>query len=169
MPPTRAAEDRAVPDEGRGRFDRRPPAVAFRNGIAAARVFEFLDQDYVDADEDLSTAQDASTACRGIFLFSRRLRPLSNRLNPYGGDDGGRSNLLRMGAVWGEVAWPNPVWPELRHAFRREGTMRRKLPGRSTGLCGLGNSIIDIWQGRHPHLSFHRQQGRRGLWPLREG
>ncbi|NEK17707.1 hypothetical protein [Rhizobium leguminosarum] len=40
----RAAADRILDD--------------LRNGVAAAQVFQFLDQDYIDADEDLSMAQD---------------------------------------------------------------------------------------------------------------
>lgn len=32
--------------------------VAYRSGVEAAQVFQFLDQDHIDADEDLSMAQD---------------------------------------------------------------------------------------------------------------
>ncbi|MBY5406830.1 hypothetical protein [Rhizobium leguminosarum] len=51
---------------GRTRFDRAAADrilddlrhVAYRNGVADAQGFQFLDQDYIDADEDLSMAQD---------------------------------------------------------------------------------------------------------------
>ena len=51
---------------GRTRFDRAAADrilddlrhVAYRRGIEAARAFQFLDQDFIDTDEDLSMAQD---------------------------------------------------------------------------------------------------------------
>ncbi|UFW80866.1 MULTISPECIES: hypothetical protein [Rhizobium] len=77
---------------GRTRFDRAAADrilddlrhVAYRNGLAAARVFQFVGQEYFDADEDCRRRRTTFTGCREICRSFARLRPLSKKLNPPG-------------------------------------------------------------------------------------
>jgi len=66
---------------GRARFDRAAADrilddlrhVAYRRGRQASEVFQFLDQDFIDADEDLSMAQDDLNRMSRNLPFLRKV------------------------------------------------------------------------------------------------
>lgn len=112
---------------GRSRFDRAAADriqddlqhVAYRNGVAAARVFQFLDQDYIDADEDLSSAQDDLNRMSRNLPFLREVAAVVEEIESIRDE---MSEEARVFFGWrpyaGKWAWPNPVWVELRQAFQ---------------------------------------------------
>ncbi|RWY71711.1 hypothetical protein EHI46_17790 [Rhizobium leguminosarum] len=112
---------------GRTRFDRAAADrilddlrhVAYRNGVAAAQVFQFLDQDYIDADEDLSMAQDELHQMSRNLLFLREVTAVVEEIESIRAD---MSEEARIFFGWrpyaGKWSFPNPVWSELRQAFQ---------------------------------------------------
>ncbi|MDC7741233.1 hypothetical protein [Rhizobium binxianense] len=112
---------------GRTRFDRASADrilddlrhVAYRNGIAAARVFQFLDQDYIDADEDLSSAQDDLNRMSRNLPFLREVAVVVEEVESIKDE---MSDEARIFFGWRPYAqkwaFPNPVWSELRQAFQ---------------------------------------------------
>ncbi|MGY5809975.1 hypothetical protein ACXHXG_19950 [Rhizobium sp. LEGMi198b] len=112
---------------GRTRFDRAAADrilddlrhVAYRRGVEAARVFQFLDQDYIDMDEDLSSAQDDLNRMSRNLPFLREVAAVMEEIEPI------RDQMLeeaRMFFGWRPYAqrwaFPNPLWSELRQAFQ---------------------------------------------------
>ncbi|NLS04330.1 hypothetical protein HGP14_13300 [Rhizobium sp. P32RR-XVIII] len=111
----------------RGRFDRAAADrilddlrhVAYRRGRQAAEVFQFLDQDFIDADEDLSMAQD------DLNRMSRNLPFLREVTAVIEGIESIRDELTDEARVFfgwrpyaQKWAFPNPVWSELRTAYQ---------------------------------------------------
>lgn len=93
--------------------------VAYRRGIAAAQVFQFLDQDYVDEDEDLSMAQDDLSRMSRNLPFLREVVAVVEEIESIRHE---MSDEARIFFGWrpyaGKWAFPNPVWSELRTAFQ---------------------------------------------------
>ncbi|MBY5461344.1 hypothetical protein HFO89_34415 [Rhizobium leguminosarum] len=112
---------------GRTRFDRAAADrflddlrhVAYRNGIAAAQVFQFLDQDYIDADEDLSMAQDDLHRMSRNLPFLREVAAVVEEIESIRADMSEEARILfgwrPYGGKWSS---PNPLWSELRQAFQ---------------------------------------------------
>ncbi|TAZ68018.1 hypothetical protein ELH72_35740 [Rhizobium ruizarguesonis] len=92
--------------------------VAYRNDVAAAQVFQFLDQDYIDADEDLSMAQDDLHRMSRNLPFLREVTAVVEEIKSIRDE---MSDEARIFFGWrpyaGKWAFPNPVWSELRQAF----------------------------------------------------
>jgi hypothetical protein len=112
---------------GRTRFDRAAADrilddlrhVAYRRGIEATRVFQFLDQDYIDADEELSSAQDDLNRMSRNLPFLREVTAVVEEIESIRDE---MSDEARIFVGWrpyaGKWAFPNPVWSELRQAFQ---------------------------------------------------
>ncbi|TBZ27201.1 hypothetical protein E0H36_32120 [Rhizobium leguminosarum bv. viciae] len=112
---------------GRTRFDRAAADrilddlrhVAYRNGVSAAQVFQFLDQDYIDAGEDLSMAQDDLNRMSRNLAFLREVAAIVEEIESIRDE---MSDEARVFFGWrpyaGKWSWPNPVWHELRTAFQ---------------------------------------------------
>lgn len=123
---------------GRARFDRAAADrilddlrhVAYRRGRLAAEVFQFMDQDFIDADEDLSMAQDDLNRMSRNLPFLREVTAVVEEIESI---RDGMSDEARVFFGWrpyaGKWAWPNPVWSELKTAFQ-EG--RDDAEGRSS-------------------------------------
>ncbi|MBY3514147.1 hypothetical protein HFN76_18190 [Rhizobium laguerreae] len=115
---------------GRTRFDRAADDgilddlrhVAYRNGVAAAQAFQFLDQDYIDADEDLSMAQDDLNRMSRNLPFLREVTAVVEEIESIQDEMLDEARLFFGWRPYAEKwAFPNPVWIELRTAFQ-EGT-----------------------------------------------
>lgn len=112
---------------GRTRFDRAAADrilddlrhVAYRRGRQAAEVFQFLDQDLVDVDEDLSMAQDDLNRMSRNLPFLREVTAVVEEIESIRDE---MSDEARIFFGWrpyaGKWAFPNPVWSELRTAFQ---------------------------------------------------
>jgi hypothetical protein len=112
---------------GRTRFDRAAAErimddlrhVVYRNGVAAAQAFQFLDQDYIDADEDLSMAQDDLNRMSRNLPFLREVTAIVEEIESIRDE---MSLEARIFLGWrpyaGKWAFPNPVWNELKQAFQ---------------------------------------------------
>ncbi|RFB90735.1 hypothetical protein B5K08_17500 [Rhizobium leguminosarum bv. trifolii] len=112
---------------GRTRFDRAAADrilddlrhVAYRRGIEAARVFQFLDQDYVDADEDLSMAQDDLNRMARNLPFLLEVAAIVEEIESIRDDMSEEARVFFGWRPYAEKwAFPNPVWSELRQAFQ---------------------------------------------------
>jgi hypothetical protein len=112
---------------GRSRFDRAAADrilddlrhVAYRRGRQAAEVFQFLDQDFIDTDEDLSMAQDDLNRMSRNLPFLREVTAVVDEIESI------RDEMLEEARIFfgwrpyaAKWAFPNPVWSELRTAFR---------------------------------------------------
>jgi hypothetical protein len=112
---------------GRARFDRAAADrilddlrhVAYRRGRRAAEVFQFLDQDFIDADEDLSMAQDDLNRMSRNLAFLREVTAVVEEIESI------RDDMLEEARIFfgwrpyaQKWAFPNPVWSELRTAFQ---------------------------------------------------
>jgi len=112
---------------GRTRFDRAAADrilddlrhVAYRNGLEAARVFQFMDEVFIDADENLSSAQDDLNRMSRNLPFLREVAAAVEEIESIRDE---MSKEARVFFGWrpyaGKWAWPNPVWVELRQAFQ---------------------------------------------------
>ncbi|NEI62159.1 hypothetical protein [Rhizobium leguminosarum] len=121
---------------GRTRFDRAAADrilddlrhVAYRNGVAAARVFQFVDQECIDADEDLSPAQDDLNRMSRNLPFLREVTAVVDEIESIRDE---MSEEARVFFGWqpysGKWAFPNPVWCELRQAFQEGRDIAEKL------------------------------------------
>ncbi len=105
----RAAADRVLDDLRH---------VAYRRGRLAAEVFLFLDQEIIDADEDLSMAQDDLDRMSRNLPFLREVTAVVEEVESI------REELAEEAQIffgWRPYArrwaWPNPVWSELTVAF----------------------------------------------------
>lgn len=114
---------------GRTRFDRAAADriiddlrhVAYRNGLAAARVFHFLDQDYIDADEDLSMAQDDLHRMSRNLPFLREVTAVVEEIESIRDEMSDEARVFFGWRPYAEKwAFPNPVWSELRQAFQED-------------------------------------------------
>jgi hypothetical protein len=112
---------------GRTRFDRAAADrilddlrhVAYRNGVAAAQVFQFLDQDYIDADEDLSMAQDDLHRMSRNLPFLREVTAVVEEIESIRDKMSDEARIFFGWRPYAEKwAFPNPVWSELRQAFQ---------------------------------------------------
>lgn len=112
---------------GRTRFDRAAADrilddlrhVAYRNGVAAARVFQFLDQDYIDMDEDLSMAQDDLNRMSRNLPFLREVSAVVAEIESIRDEMSHQAQIFFGWRPYAEKwAFPNPVWSELRTAFQ---------------------------------------------------
>lgn len=113
--------------KGRSRFDRADADrilddlrhVAYRRGRQAAEVFQFLDQDFIDADEDLSMAQDDLNRMSRNLPFLREVTALVEEIESIRDE---MTDEARVFFGWrpyaDKWAFPNPVWIELRQAFQ---------------------------------------------------
>ncbi|MDR9772079.1 hypothetical protein RJJ65_05285 [Rhizobium hidalgonense] len=122
---------------GRARFDRAAADrilddlrhVAYRNGVAAARIFQFLDQDFIDADEDLSMAQDDLHRMSRNLPFLQEVIALVEEIESIRDE---MSNEARVFFGWRPYAqkwaFPNPVWSELRQVFQEGRDDAEGLP-----------------------------------------
>ncbi|WFU00686.1 hypothetical protein QA648_10935 [Rhizobium sp. CB3171] len=93
--------------------------VAYRRGLEAAQVFQFLDQDFIDADEDLSMAQDDLNRMSKNLPFLREVTAVAEEIESI------RDTMAEEARVFlgwrpyaGKWAFPNPVWSELKQAFQ---------------------------------------------------
>lgn len=93
--------------------------VAYRRGRRAAEVFRFLDQDFIDADEDLSMAQDDLDRMSRNLPFLREVTAVVEEIESIREE---MSEEARLFFGWrpyaGRWAWPNPLWSELHAAFQ---------------------------------------------------
>ena len=93
--------------------------VAYRRGRRAAEVFRFLDQDFIDADEDLSMAQDDLDRMSTNLPFLREVTTVVEEIDSIRDE---MSEEARLFFGWrpyaGKWAFPNPLWSELREAFQ---------------------------------------------------
>ncbi len=112
---------------GRAHFDRAAADrilddlrhVAYRNGIAAARVFQFMDDDFIQADEDLTSAKDDLDRMSRNLPFLKTVAAVVEEIEAVQ-DEMTMEAKLFMG--WrpyaGRWAWPNPMWTDLRQSFQ---------------------------------------------------
>jgi hypothetical protein len=93
--------------------------VAYRRGRQAAEVFQFLKQDFIDADEDLSMAQDDLDRMSRNLPFIREVTAVVEEIESIREE---MSEEARIFFGWrpyaGRWVFPNPVWSELRTAFQ---------------------------------------------------
>ncbi|PZU82837.1 MAG: hypothetical protein DI528_18575 [Shinella sp.] len=93
--------------------------VAYRRGRQAAEVFQFLDQDFIDADEDLSMAQDDLNRMSRNLPFLREVTAVIEEIESIRDE---MSDEARVFFGWRPYAqrwaFPNPLWSELRTAFK---------------------------------------------------
>ncbi|MBY5511855.1 hypothetical protein [Rhizobium leguminosarum] len=93
--------------------------VAYRNGVSAARVFQFLDQDYIDADEDLSMAQDDLNRMSRNLPFLREVAAVVEEIESIRDEMSHEARVFFGWRPYAEKwAFPNPVWSELQTAFQ---------------------------------------------------
>lgn len=106
----RTAADRILDDLRR---------VAYWNGIARAMPFQFMDQDDIDADEDLSSAQDDLNRMSRNLPFLKSVAVVVEEIESIRDE---MSEEARIFFGWRPYsrkwAWPSPVWSELRQAFQ---------------------------------------------------
>lgn len=112
---------------GSGHFDRAAAYrilddlrhVAYRRGWQAAEGFLFLDQDFIDASEDLSMAQDDLNGMSRNLPFLREVTAFVEVIESIRDE---MSEEARLFLGWrpysGKWAFPNPVWSELTEAFQ---------------------------------------------------
>ncbi|MGG7518806.1 hypothetical protein ACQ3G6_13050 [Allorhizobium undicola] len=112
---------------GRTRFDRAAADrilddlrhVAYRRGRHAAEVFQFLDQDFVDGDEDLSMAQDDLNRMSRNLPFLRVVTAVVEEIESIRDEMSDEARIFFGWRPYAEKwAFPNPVWSELRTAFQ---------------------------------------------------
>ncbi|WP_117193496.1 hypothetical protein [Rhizobium terrae] len=112
---------------GRARFDRAVADrilddlrhVAYRRGREAAEVFQFLDQDFIDADEDLSMAQDDLNRMSRNLPFLREVTATVEEIESIRDEMSDEARIFFGWRPYAEKwAFPNPVWIELRTAFQ---------------------------------------------------
>ncbi|TDK39128.1 hypothetical protein E2F50_03075 [Rhizobium deserti] len=93
--------------------------VAYRRGRQVAVVFQFLDQDFIEAEEDLSMAQDDLNRMSRNLPFLRKVTAVVEEIESIWGE---MSDVARLFMGWrpysGQWAWPNPLWVEMTAAFR---------------------------------------------------
>lgn len=113
--------------KGRSRFDRAAADrilddlrhVAYRRGRQAAEVFQFLDQDFIDADEDLSMAQDDLNRMSRNLPFLREVATVVEEIESIRGEMSDEAQVFLGWRPYAQKwAFPNPVWSELRTAFQ---------------------------------------------------
>lgn len=106
----RAAADRVLDDLRH---------VAYRRGRRATEVFQFLDRDFIDAEEDLSMAEDDLNRMSRNLPFLREVTAIVEEIESIRDE---MSYEARIFFGWrpyaGKWAFPNPVWSELRTAFQ---------------------------------------------------
>lgn len=92
--------------------------VAYRRGRQAAEVFQFLEQDYMDADEDLSMAQDDLNRMSRNLPFLREVTAVVEEIESIREEMSEEARIFFGWRPYAERwAWPNPVWSELQAAF----------------------------------------------------
>ncbi|MBX4900122.1 hypothetical protein [Rhizobium bangladeshense] len=130
--------------KGRARFDRAAADrilddlrhVAYRRGRRAAEVFQFLDQDFIDADEDLSMAQDDLNRMSRNLPFLREVTAVVEEIESIRDEMTEEARLFFGWRPYADKwAFPNPVWIELRTAFQ-EGRDDIE-PGFATSHCPI--------------------------------
>ncbi|MBB4249450.1 hypothetical protein [Rhizobium sp. BK008] len=93
--------------------------VAYRNGVAAARAFQFLEQDFIDTDEDLSMAQDDLNRMSRNLPFLREVTAVVEEIESIRDEMSAEARIFFGWRPYAEKwAFPNPVWTELRTAFQ---------------------------------------------------
>ncbi|MBB3967236.1 hypothetical protein [Rhizobium metallidurans] len=125
---------------GRARFDRAAADrilddlrhVAYRRGRQASEVFQFLDQDFIDADEDLSMAQDDLNRMSRNLPFLREVTAVVEEIESIRDQMSDEARIFFGWRPYAERwAFPNPVWSELRTAFQEGRDDADRAPGRS--------------------------------------
>jgi len=103
--------------------------VAYRRGVEASRVLQYLDQDFIDADEDLSSAQDDLHRMSRNLPFLREVAAIVEEIEAIRDE---MSDEARIFFGWrpyaGKWAFPNPVWSEMRTAFQEGRDDAEGLP-----------------------------------------
>ncbi|MDW9508803.1 hypothetical protein GOA81_28110 [Sinorhizobium meliloti] len=93
--------------------------VAYRRGRQAAEVFQFLDQDFIDADEELAMAQDDLNRMSRNLPFLKEVAAVVEEIESIRDE---MNEEARIFIGWrpyaGKWAFLNPVWSELRTAFQ---------------------------------------------------
>lgn len=93
--------------------------VAYRRGRQAAEVFHLLDQDFIDADEDLCMAQDDLDRMSRNLPFLREVTSVVEEIESIREELSEEArNFFGWRPYAGRWAWPNPLWSELRTAFQ---------------------------------------------------
>lgn len=124
---------------GRIRFDRAAANrilddlrhVAYRRGVEAARVFQFLEQDYIDMDEDLSSAQDDLNRMSRNLPFLREVTAVVEEIESIRDEMTDEARVFFRWRLYAKKwAFPNPVWSELRTAFQEGRNDAEKDQGR---------------------------------------
>lgn len=112
---------------GHNRFDRAAADrilddlrhVAYRRGRRAAEVFQFLDQDFIDADEDLSMAQDDLNRMSRNLPFLQEVTAAVEEIESIRDEMFEEARIFFGWRPYAQKwAFPNPVWSELRTAFQ---------------------------------------------------
>jgi len=112
---------------GRTRFDRAEADrilddlrhVAYRRGVEAAQVFQFLDQDFIDSDEDLSMAQDDLNRMSRNLPFLREVTAVVEQIESIRDEMSDEAQIFFGWRPYAQKwAFPNPVGSELRTAFQ---------------------------------------------------
>ena len=112
---------------GSGHFDRAAADrilddlrhVAYRRGRQAAEVFQLLDQDFIDADEDLTMAQDDLDGMSRNLPFLREVTAVLEEIESIREEMAEEARIFFGWRPYAERwAWPNPVWSELQAAFQ---------------------------------------------------
>ncbi|MGZ2484852.1 hypothetical protein ACVITL_003375 [Rhizobium pisi] len=148
---------------GRTRFDRAAADrilddlrhVAYRRGIEAARVFHFLDQDFIDMDEDLSSAQDDLDRMSRNLPFLREVAAVVEEIESIQDE---MSEEARLFFGWRPYArkwaWPNPIWTELKLAFLEGRDDAEKSSDKTRHLGGTAS---------FSHRPYRQYVGRHGI------
>lgn len=113
--------------KGRGRFDRAAADgilddlrnVAYRHGIAAASIFQFVDDDFIEADESLAATKDDLDHMSRNLPFLKTVTAVVEEIESIRDE---MTEDARTFFGWrrysGKWASPNPIWSELRQAFQ---------------------------------------------------
>lgn len=118
--------------------------VAYRNGAAAAQVFQFMDENFIEADEDLASAKDDLDRMSRNIPFIRKVTAAVREIESIQDQMSEEARLFFGWRPYAEKwAWPNPVWAELRQAFQdgRDDAERRSSCPLFVGLQGIGARI----------------------------
>lgn len=112
---------------GSGHFDRAAAHrilddlrhVAYRRGRQAAEVFQFLDQGFIDEDEDLQMAQADLDGMSRNLPFIREVTSVVEEIESIQDEMPEEAQLFFGWRPYaGRWAFPNPVWNELLQAFQ---------------------------------------------------
>lgn len=123
-----------------------------------AQIFQFMDEDFIEADEELASAKDDLDRMSRNIPFLRKVTAVVEEIESIQDQ---MSEEARLFFGWrpysGKWAFPNPVWTELRQAFQ-EGSDGVQV-GHRGHQCPLFTTHAAISPGRWRSSSKRLSRG----------